>query len=1532
MGTYLRYQLTDPDLVRDVRQFLHSLESSGNPVNAYFSPKDDGDHPYFAKGVGFFKIGYPTEEGEKESFFKSISAIQSKFGNIIDWSLSFDEEHSLSDYPENLKHLTDEQLRVVKKQPEHVAPVTWYDIKACGAQVFIDYSLAENKKCLVIENLPNRGLRPDLEIKLIDAGFEKMTPQSSQDDFGYAIDGYKGPFTKQAAKTISALPYAKAIKITGYDQRYRAYLETAANKAAFDILDELAQDPRPNDAEDATIESVLNTMVLPTATSPTPPEPQKIGVNFAWPSPGGERRIIEKAGTDPMVYYKVQTQGSTNSKIVLAKDIEKEIAKDQAALQPNEPVETLTQPNEPEPSQNTPQLQPDSETLNSFIASLPESRKQRVAKALQKTDDGRTMADVLESLVESGHTVGVREVNGRNKRGLLTPGGDLLDSLSKIELEYVAHLTDQSQSARKLDPKNPEDYALILKDKTLRDEYKAQIDAHLLGRIQDIRNELRGLGWESRSAYSNMTKSGHTLKPEIEYIRDDEQAYDYAISMHYEIEGVPGLVISETLESNHLQMAERINRGLTQTESKGRVEVKTAQPAIFYDEKQDKLVHVAQGPNGNFSFYRTTDIEKTGSRIKGPRETNNERWFDTADEAETGLVAYAQKRGFPPATQEQLDQFARKSFKVPKIKSIIPVYLKWLVKQAWLRDTAEAFVNDLPEFLPQSKTGEDILRDIQDAGFADLNAFYNEAWEDGRRLGPEAVKHLIGDDALIPDDVRRPHEMTIDEFVNSPGVNFVKEKGKRRYEGILIDATKSIHPVEDQRYGKLTRPEEDILKDLHRRLIEQRIQLNEQALLPNALPSEQYRAFPLNVQQDYPDLFLEQAQDDTSPTFKFPDDRLAPQARPDEIVTLEEAAERIATDINWYELDPTPEQVASRLESLGQTGALSLDRINEEFKRASNELFDEIVMLRAEEITVAHMASRIRKTDREKSGRYYDEIKLIDDEIHQRVNDLIDKKAHNQAANIKWGEKTVEKPANEPSPKTLPPHKPPSNENKNNRFDKLKLEFRDTYSEKGYTLLYTHSNNAWHLTNKESRTINNQEITPGEFRLSLPADERYKFLDLEKSIQAFEQLLPAPEASLEQKRPEQKTKPPEFPAIRPYKEQKYRNAKYIGKLFHDLGIAQEIANSTDYYRKVFNEPFMPLTIERHGDQIYLTHYREQMGDLVSDGEMVFKVSPEQGLLFLKETAVPNTMVFCNGDEVPNANQGAEIRGCDPTFANLFAKNLNDQGFGDCEAVDPRVEAGKKQEPNPLANLMPSAEDFEPNSAEYYKHGGRILEVDEIPPLGNVIPKKDGQWDLKCMPFSSGQLPENPFMIHAVLLDEIKIRKNNLAQQIHQYETVKEDGAEGLKLFNYMELGTVEAFLALKYNHIQTVKGWIKDLTAVVEDYRTLSPKMADQIEPDTSKLFTDGEVNLQFLLKQGGLPRDPDQLLSLLETKQGYNEKELKLAIRTYEKAITLPHTMKATIENHIIQIKEFKGRQIAFEQAIEEQNALLEPSRAMAP
>ena len=137
-------------------------------------------------------------------------------------------------------------------------------------------------------------------------------------------------------------------------------------------------------------------------------------------------------------------------------------------------------------------------------------------------------------------------------------------------------------------------------------------------------------------------------------------------------------------------------------------------------------------------------------------------------------------------------------------------------------------------------------------------------------------------------------------------------------------------------------------------------------------------------------------------------------------------------------------------------------------------------------------------------------------------------------------------------------------------------------------------------------------------------------------------------------------------------DQRGKAAKYVGRLLHHLRIQSAVLDGDDFHLRVPNGTYLDLHIERHpdgegGQRLYLTHYVEAGGDTIIDSEMVFQI--HEGRLFLVDTAVRGIM--------------GEVRGKDGAFANVFAKNLIDQGFNEVQSAR-LVDAAAKSELRYLA--------------------------------------------------------------------------------------------------------------------------------------------------------------------------------------------------------------------------------------------------------
>lgn len=129
--------------------------------------------------------------------------------------------------------------------------------------------------------------------------------------------------------------------------------------------------------------------------------------------------------------------------------------------------------------------------------------------------------------------------------------------------------------------------------------------------------------------------------------------------------------------------------------------------------------------------------------------------------------------------------------------------------------------------------------------------------------------------------------------------------------------------------------------------------------------------------------------------------------------------------------------------------------------------------------------------------------------------------------------------------------------------------------------------------------------------------------------------------------------------------------KNVVKLLSKAGLTDAVMAERDFHLKIDNDPFIPLVIERQGNELILTHYLEQNGDTFIDTEMTFTIG-DRGQLALKDTAVQGV--------------GREYRAYDRGFAKVFSRNLLEQGFA--EAAQP-IKTSERIQPSSLPQLTPN---------------------------------------------------------------------------------------------------------------------------------------------------------------------------------------------------------------------------------------------------
>ncbi len=130
--------------------------------------------------------------------------------------------------------------------------------------------------------------------------------------------------------------------------------------------------------------------------------------------------------------------------------------------------------------------------------------------------------------------------------------------------------------------------------------------------------------------------------------------------------------------------------------------------------------------------------------------------------------------------------------------------------------------------------------------------------------------------------------------------------------------------------------------------------------------------------------------------------------------------------------------------------------------------------------------------------------------------------------------------------------------------------------------------------------------------------------------------------------------------------------KTISDILFFNGLFELFQTAMDFHLRLKNAPWLALVVERHGDEVSVTHYIEQNGDMLRDPEMVFSLHTLTAAMPRFEGWVPLTTEPGGfGRVCPTTKHAANGK---PTgyypramreayaFAALWARNLRSQGF------------------------------------------------------------------------------------------------------------------------------------------------------------------------------------------------------------------------------------------------------------------------------
>ncbi len=113
------------------------------------------------------------------------------------------------------------------------------------------------------------------------------------------------------------------------------------------------------------------------------------------------------------------------------------------------------------------------------------------------------------------------------------------------------------------------------------------------------------------------------------------------------------------------------------------------------------------------------------------------------------------------------------------------------------------------------------------------------------------------------------------------------------------------------------------------------------------------------------------------------------------------------------------------------------------------------------------------------------------------------------------------------------------------------------------------------------------------------------------------------------------------------------------------GLLETFNASTDFHLRIENEPWMPLVIERHGDEISVAHYGELNGDAIRDPEVTFRLDWTPTSITQDPVGrYAEVFPIVDGQQMVRPALLRELK----SFASLWARNLKEQGFTDDDVV------------------------------------------------------------------------------------------------------------------------------------------------------------------------------------------------------------------------------------------------------------------------
>ncbi len=152
---------------------------------------------------------------------------------------------------------------------------------------------------------------------------------------------------------------------------------------------------------------------------------------------------------------------------------------------------------------------------------------------------------------------------GRYEQSHVEPE-DVMTAVRRSSLTSSEGSPDAADASGAL-PQNPQtadDFArIIAAGDEAKERYRDQLDSFFQGRVIEVRNALRELGWDGEP-YGDLSKGGATLVVNTEQVG----AGGNAVGVSYTLAGVPGFFMSDSLDLTPEELAGRIDLGVMSRE------------------------------------------------------------------------------------------------------------------------------------------------------------------------------------------------------------------------------------------------------------------------------------------------------------------------------------------------------------------------------------------------------------------------------------------------------------------------------------------------------------------------------------------------------------------------------------------------------------------------------------------------------------------------------------------------------------------------------------------------------------------------------------------------------------------------------------------------------------------------------------------------------------------------------------------------------------------------------------------------------